>query len=149
MASTLSQAVRDTEDIAAGLQVFEDNVPEDPEIHLSIKDLLALAESLRTLDVQYDIRLNSRLNNDVELLLSSLQYTLCRVREMFGETRYLRNGQRLYRVAWEDMSFDMRESEGGQSLSGRLGIYQLFTNDMIDALDGLVTFDYILELSID
>lgn len=143
MALTLSQAARDTEDVAAGLQVFEDNVPEDPEIHLSIKDLLALAESLRTLNVRYDIRLNSRLNQDVELLLNSLQYTFFRVRAMFGETRYLRNGQRLYRVAWEDMSYRMRDNEGGQSLSARLGIYQLFTNDMIDALDGLARIDQI------
>lgn len=138
MALSLSQAARDAEDIAAGLQVFEDHVPEDPEIHLNIKGFMQLAKGLLTLEGLYDNRLNSRLNQDVAILLRSLQYTFRRVRAMFGETRYIRNGERLYRVAWEDMSYDMKESEDGQSLNARLGIYLLFVNDMVEALDGFV-----------
>lgn len=40
MAPSLSQAAHDVEDVAADFQVFEDNLPEDPEIHLGINDLL-------------------------------------------------------------------------------------------------------------
>ena len=138
MALSLLQAARDADDVAAGLQVFEDNVPDDPELHLSIRDLVQLAEHLRALDLLFHPQLNSQLNLDVDLLLSSLQYTLSRVRVMFGETRYVRDGQRLYRVAWDDMCFELRDSENGQGLRERLSLYGLFIRDMINSLTGYV-----------
>ena len=137
MALSLFQTALEAEDVAAGLQVFEDNVPDDPELHLSIRDLLKLADRLRFLNLHYHPQ-NSLLNEDVDLLLSSLHYTLGRVRVMFGETRYVRDGQRLYRVAWDDMCYELRESEHGQGLRGRLSIYELFVNDMINSLAGYV-----------
>lgn len=146
MALSLSQAVHDTEDVAAGLQIFEDNVPEDPEIHLDIKGLTALSQSLRNLGTLYDSRFNSRLNQDVDILLRSLQHTLRRVRAMFSETRWIRNGQRLYRLAWQDMCYEMTNSEHGQNLNARLGIYQLFVNDMTEALERFVLSSLILWL---
>jgi hypothetical protein len=138
MALSLLQAAHDAEEVAAGLQVFEDNVPDDPELHLSIRDLLRLAERLRALNFLYHPQINTQLNDDVTLLLSSLQYTLGRVREMFGETRYIRDGQRLYRVAWDDMCYELRQSEHGQGLRDRLSLYELFINDMINSLTGYV-----------
>src|SRR5262249_36836146 len=74
MALSLSQAARDAEEVAAGLQVFEDNVRDVPELHLCIRDLVKLAERLRALDLLYHPELNSLLIGDVDLLLSSLQY---------------------------------------------------------------------------
>jgi len=139
MALSLSQAARDAEEVAAGLQVFEDNVRDDPELHLSIRDLLKLTERLRALDLLYHPELNSLLNGDVNLLLSSLQYTLGRVRVMFGETRYVRDGHRLYRVAWDDMCYELRQSEHGQGLKERLSLYEGFINDMINVLSGYVS----------
>jgi hypothetical protein len=138
MALSLLQAARDAEDVASGLQIFEDNVPEDPELHLSIRDLLQLAERLRGLNSLYHPQLNTQLNEDVDLLLSSLQYTLSRVRVMFGETRYVRNGQRLYRVAWDDMSYELRQSKDGQGLRERLSLYDVFVLDIINSLSGYV-----------
>jgi hypothetical protein len=138
MALSLLQAARDADDVAAGLQVFEDNVPDDPELHLSIRDLVQLAEQLRALNLLYHPQWNSQLNADVDLLLSSLQYTLSRVRVMFGETRYVRDGQRLYRVAWDDMCYELRQSENGQGLRERLSLYELFINDMTNSLKGFV-----------
>jgi hypothetical protein len=138
MALSLLQAARDADDVAAGLQVFEDNVPDDPELHLSIRDLVQLAGQLRALNLLYHPQLNSQLNADVDLLLSSLQYTLSRVRVMFGETRYVRDGQRLYRVAWDELCYELRQSEDGQGLRERLSLYELFTRDMINSLNGYV-----------
>lgn len=138
MALSLSQAARDAEDVASGLQHFEDNVPEEPELHLSVRDLVRLAKCLKTLDSLYSPRLNSQLNEDVGLLLFSLQYTLGRVHKMFGETRYVRNGQRPYRVAWEDMCYELREIEGSEGLRERLSLYEVFANDMIDSLEWYV-----------
>lgn len=138
MALSLLQAAHDAEEVAAGLQVFEDNVRDDPELHLSIRDLLRLAERLRSLDLLYHPELNTQLNEDITLLLSSLQYTLSRVREMFGETRYVKDGRRLYRVAWDDMCYEMRQNEHGQGLKERLSLYELFISDMINSLTGYV-----------
>lgn len=138
MALSLFQAAHDAEDVAAGLQIFEDNVPDDPELHLSIRDLLHLAERLRALNALYHPQINTLLNEDVDLLLFSLQYTLGRVRAMFGETRYVRDGQRLYRVAWDDMCYELRQNEQGQGLRGRLSLYELFINDMVNSLIGYV-----------
>jgi len=138
MVLSLSETVLDAEDVVSGLQVFEDNVPEDPELHLSVKDLLALTKRLRSLSFQVERRFDPRLHVDVNLLLSSLQHTLRRVRDMFGETRHVVGGQILYRSAWERLCSEFRAIGMNQGLSARLGIYQLFADDMLDALDGLV-----------
>ena len=138
MVLSLLQAVQDAEDVVSGLQVFEDNIPEDPELHLSVKDLVTLSQRLRNLSLEVTRRSDQRVNDDVLLLLSSLQPTLRRVRDMFGETRPGIEGQRSYRLAWERLCSDFREFRTNQSLSAWLAMYQLFVDDMLDALDGFV-----------
>jgi len=138
MVLSLLQAVQDAEDVVSGLQVFEDHIPEDPELHLSVKDLVTLSQRLRSLSLEVARRSDQRLNDDVRLLLSSLQPTLRRVRDMFADTRHGIEGERCYRFAWERLCSDFGEFRINQSLSAWLGIYQLFVDDMLDALDGFV-----------
>jgi len=135
------QFAGETEDAAAALQVFLDATPgRDPYIAASIEELLALSSALNTLDrvwrsARYG-RVPSRVTDDADLVLRSLQCTLDALQDMFGETRFSKYGGAIpYEVIWETFSSRFRVDEGF-SLNARLEMYSVFLKGIIDVLRG-------------
>lgn len=140
MARVLSRASQDANEVAAGLQVFLDHIPQrETDLEGCIEELLALTAALREIAEDhpgYD-RINPRLTMDVELCVRSLGFTLRKVRTMFGETRHVKyTGERPYRRAWEDLENYFAVQERGPSLMSRLETYDIFVQIILDSLKG-------------
>jgi hypothetical protein len=140
MARVLLQASKDADQVAAGLQLFLDHIPQrETDLEGCIDELLALAAALREIaddHPDYDT-ISQRLNMDVDLCIRSLAITLQKVRTMFGETRHVKyGGDRPYRRAWEDLERYLSVQERGPSLLSRLETYRIFIQIILDSLKG-------------
>jgi hypothetical protein len=140
MARPLLRAAQDADEVAAGLQLFLDHIPQrETDLEGCIEELLALGAAIRELAEEhpdYDT-ISVRLTADVDLCIRSLGFTLRKVRAMFGETRHVKySGERPYRRAWEDLHEYFAVQERGPSLLSRLETYDIFVQSILDSLKG-------------
>ncbi|KAF2398296.1 hypothetical protein EJ06DRAFT_558151 [Trichodelitschia bisporula] len=140
MAQSLARSAQDATEVAAGLQIFLDHIPQhNTDIYECIQELIALGNAFSSLEIEFPEyhRLSSRIAEDVDLVLRSFYLTQLRVRGMFGETRYVKfTGERPYRRAWEDLSEELKRKERGPGLLSRLETYSVFMQDIISSLKG-------------
>lgn len=134
------------EEAASGLSVFLGEIPEySKDITGDIAELFAISNALRTLHDDLDLRQygrsSGRILRDMDICLSSLDYTLEDVSKMFSESRRSARqhpgafpGTPQYAQLWEDACHDLREQ--GLSLPMRLQMYRTYLQGMSDALKG-------------
>jgi hypothetical protein len=131
---------KDAEDVCAGLQIFLDNVRlRDTGIRESMQELAMLSRYLIHLgaDVLQFKRLPSQLEQDVRLLLQSLEATTDHVHQMFGETRTKKlNGRIPYTHIWSDFCLTMQESAGASLLLPRLELISTFLGAILKGVRG-------------
>ena len=127
----LIRSVKDVEDVASGLHRFRDALPRSAtRITATIRELFALSTVLREIvdNPRYSPTFN-RVQDDLDLVLPSLQHTLGNAFDMFGS----REAQ--YQVAWDDLGRRMDREEGAGLLE-RLKWYHDFLRAQADILDG-------------
>lgn len=134
----LRTSAEDAEDAAAGFHTFRAPLPEHAaEVTGLISDLYAISSSLTSLDafsqdVQYR-RHWPRVQPDVELVRSSLKYT---IEDIFDYMHRLGNGRNSpdnYKRVWVSMCrFFWDESQ--YSLSTRLARYRVFLRELGEAM---------------
>ncbi|EON64590.1 hypothetical protein W97_03823 [Coniosporium apollinis CBS 100218] len=146
---SLAEQAEAVTDVAAGLEVFRNEIPDaEAEISGSITILLDIAGALRALHRELDLdlaryrRLLGTIERDLDLVMRSLDLTLSAVKGMFG-----RSAQRRYRTAyagiplypelWDDLCREF-EIDEGLSLRPRLERYHSFIRGIIYALRGIV-----------
>ncbi|KAK3065901.1 hypothetical protein LTS18_002255, partial [Coniosporium uncinatum] len=101
----------DADDVAAGLQIFADNIPERyNEIVSNIEEFANLGAALRNLDRAFltELRENGRISaiieSDIDLILCSFQITLDVVFRVFEQTSLRTHADRPpYRMLWDDL----------------------------------------------
>jgi hypothetical protein len=140
MERSISKAIREAEDVAAGLQVFQDGVRRrDSNIGDSIGELILIIRGLDDLHLGVEnlARLPAQLENDVWLLLQSFRLSLARLEQMFGETGSTKlNGDIPYSHIWHDYCKDLQENEQGMMLLPRLELYSVFLKAILKWLAG-------------
>jgi hypothetical protein len=140
MERSIVKAIREAEDVAAGLQVFEDGIRRrDSSIGDCIRELVLLIRGMNDLllVVENLARLPQALESDVWLLLKSLRLSLARLEVMFGETGSTKlNGDIPYAHIWHDYCKDLQENEGGTMLLPRLELYSIFLKAILKWLAG-------------
>ncbi|KAJ5888010.1 hypothetical protein N7495_008051 [Penicillium taxi] len=135
----LRASVEQVEDVAAGFNTFRAPLPEyKTEITGLISDLYAISASLTSLDdlsKESSLRRNWPLiHSDLELVLSSLRYTIKDILVYFNNLNG-RTAPEEYRTAWVLMSrFFWDEARPRQSLSARLATYKTVLRDLRDIL---------------
>lgn len=123
------------EDVAAGFATFRVPLPEHAtEITALIADLYAISSSLKGLDDLTNDPVYRRnrpiVENDLELVRTSLKCTLDDIVEKFNEIKTQRGSdQEVYRRAWRRIDAHF-QGEAGYSLSLRLGIYKRFLSQL-------------------
>ncbi|PYH90859.1 hypothetical protein BO71DRAFT_62961 [Aspergillus ellipticus CBS 707.79] len=132
---SLRTAADFAEDVAAGFYVFRDPLPEHAtEITSLIADLYTISTSLKSLE-DLSCGCASRHNYptvrlDLELVRTSLKYTLEDVYEFFGNTDTRKGPSReVHKRAWIELCAYFKE-ESQDSLSTRLAKYKTFLNDL-------------------
>ncbi|KAF2843271.1 hypothetical protein M501DRAFT_1012628 [Patellaria atrata CBS 101060] len=139
MDSLLDHA-RKAEDTAAGLCKFLDEVPQSAtDITAIMSELFAISSGLRTLHNGLDYsrygRYSTRIVEDLNLVLLSIQYTLASVKKSFGQTRFKDSkGVPPYKTILEDLQASCLDE--GSSLCERLEIYRVFIIGLFDVLRG-------------
>ena len=142
----LLEYAKDAEDVAAGLQVFLDEIPHyAKDITGDIAELFAISSALHVLDEALDLsdygRYSGRITGDLDLTLPSLGHTLDDIRSMFGKSK--RNsrqhpgafpGTPQYSIIWDDLCMDFKEQ--GAGLSYRLELYRTYLQGLFDILKG-------------
>ncbi|KAK4981973.1 hypothetical protein LTR66_009560 [Elasticomyces elasticus] len=137
MDQQLIRHAKNAEDVAAGLQVFLDRVPQHAtDISAIISELFATSSAIRALhtasdDVRY-ARAFYTIRSDLDLVLCSLQYTLGTVRGIFART-----GLASYRALWDGLNLFVQTE--GPSLCTRLEWYRVFLHDLFDVLRSIST----------
>ncbi|KAK4991139.1 hypothetical protein LTR50_002069 [Elasticomyces elasticus] len=137
MDQQLIRHAKNAEDVAAGLQVFLDRVPQyATDISAIISELFATSSATRALhtasdDLRY-ARAFHTIRSDLDLVLRSLQYTLGTVRGIFART-----GLASYRVLWDGLNLFVQTE--GSSLCTRLEWYKIFLHDLFDVLRSIST----------
>jgi len=138
---------RDAEDVAAGLHIFLDEVPQyGKDITGNIAELFAISAALRLLDESLDPsrygRYAGNINGDLNLAIPSLGYTLDDIRNMFGKSKRDNRqhpgafpGTPQYALIWDDLNVDLKEQ--GIALPARLEMYRVFLQGLFDILRGL------------
>lgn len=135
----LRTSADNAEDVAAGFRMFRDPLPEHAtEITGLIADLYAISVSLKCLD---DLTFNRayrhslpQVQPDLELVRSSLKYTLEDIVDFFGDLEVRRGSNRdVFKRTWTDLSTFFR-SESKDSLSTRLAKYKAFLSELQDLL---------------
>ena len=123
---------KDAEDVASALTSFRDNLPYSAAgITRIITQLFAVSTVLR--DIQDNPRYppsRSRIQDDLDVILPSLQRTLDDAFDMFAQSR-----QRSYQAVWEELARRM-DREEGVSLLERLEWYRDFLRAQVDILIG-------------
>lgn len=135
----LRTSAENAEDVAAGFRMFREPLPEHAtEITGLIADLYSISSSLKIVE---DLTGNRRYQHntpivwsDLELVRTSLKYTLEDVVDFFGDVE-VRNGpsRRIYRQIWLELS-DFFRSESRDSLATRLAKYKAFLNEVEDLM---------------
>ncbi|KAL1968322.1 hypothetical protein VTN77DRAFT_1851 [Rasamsonia byssochlamydoides] len=127
------------ENIAAGFRQFRDPLPEHTaELTSLISDLYAISATLTSLDelaVSRPYRQNlSVVKPDLELVRSSLHYTLDKIYDAFGHLDSRGPISRAsYKRTWVDLC-SFFEEEGGHSLGRRLRKYKMFLKELEDLM---------------
>lgn len=140
MAWPLARLATVADDVAAGLQIFADNVPQaESEINKNIAEFFTVSSAFRALNKDLDRSLHgvhaSRISADIDLMLASFDHTVDAVREKFGQTEDPRRpGYLTYEVLWDELN--RRFKDEGQSLRQRLKLYSGFCYGLIDVLRG-------------
>lgn len=133
----LRTSADNAEDVAAGFRMFRDPLPEHAtEITGLIADLYAISVSLKCLD---DFASNRAYHHtlphvqpDLELVGTSLKYTLEDIVDFFGDLETHRGPNReVFKRTWLNLcSYFLEESK--DSLSTRLIKYKTFLNELQD-----------------
>lgn len=132
---SLIRYAKDAEDVASGLHNYRDSLPRcAARITATISELFALSSILREIDnAGSEIRFSSsfyRVQDDLNLLLPSLQRTLQAVLDMFSRSK-----ERSYQLTWDDLGREMEYDEGIGILE-RLKLYHAFLRAQADMLQG-------------
>ncbi|KAF2501805.1 hypothetical protein BU16DRAFT_546895 [Lophium mytilinum] len=142
----LLEYAKDAEDVAAGLQVFLDEIPQyGKDITGDIAELFAISAALRHLDESLDLSRYGKyvgsIVAELDLAIPSLGFTLDEIRNMFGKSkRDTRQhpgafpGTPQYAMIWEDLNVDLKEQ--GIALPARLEMYRVFLQGLFDILRG-------------
>ncbi|KAA8646268.1 uncharacterized protein ATNIH1004_007695 [Aspergillus tanneri] len=135
----LRTSADNAEDVAAGFTIFREPLPEHAtEITGLIADLYSISTSLKKLeDLTNDRKYRHNLaaaHPDLELVRTSLKYTLEDIVDFFGDLEERRGPSRdVYKHTWQDLCAFFRE-ESQDSLSTRLAKYKAFLNELEDLL---------------
>ncbi|KAF2458013.1 hypothetical protein BDY21DRAFT_21451 [Lineolata rhizophorae] len=133
----LVEEVKDAEDVAAGLQVFLEQVPpRATDISANMSELFAISSTLRAFHHSFSpMELGQpsvMVAQNIAMTLNSLAYTLKSVRDMFGRSKYTAySGSPQYRALWDDLDSQLR-AESNQSLCSRLENYRIFLQGLFD-----------------
>ncbi|PYH45441.1 uncharacterized protein BP01DRAFT_356486 [Aspergillus saccharolyticus JOP 1030-1] len=145
----LRTSADNAEDVAAGFRLFRDPLPEhSTEITSLIADLYAISTSLKNLEDLARHR-NYRRNlhavqPDLEVVRTSLKYTLEDVVDFFGDLEGRRGPSReVYKRTWNDLCTFFRE-ESQDSLSTRLAKYKAFLSDLEALIKGNAVDDRLM-----
>jgi hypothetical protein len=140
MPRALFRSAAEADEVAAGLQIFLDNLPQaETDIDGCIQELIALAAAFRALELEHPdyASISARIAKDVELNTRSLHFTLEYVRDMFGETRHMKySGDRPYRRAWDELEYRLTGVERDFGLLARLETYSVFMHNILGSLRG-------------
>lgn len=133
------------ENIAAGFMQFRDPLPEHTaEITGLVSDLYAISATLTSLDelaVSRPYRHNlPAVKPDLELVRSSLHYTLENIFEVFGHLDARGTVSRgSYKRIWLDLC-SFFEEESSYSLSRRLRKYKMFLKELEDLMQEYIKY---------
>lgn len=133
------------ENIAAGFSQFRDPLPEcTAAITSLISDLYAISATLTSLDELAVLRPYRHnllvVKADLELVQSSLQYTLDKIFEAFGYLDAKGSVRRSsYKRTWVELC-SFFEEEGGYPLSRRLRKYKMFLKELEDLMQKYLSF---------
>lgn len=142
---TLRTSADNAEDAAAGFRMFREPLPEHAtEITGLIAELYAISTSLKSLEDLTNNRLYRHnlplAQADLELVCTSLKYTLEDIVDFFGDIEVWRGPQReIYRRTWTQLSNFFRK-EAQYSLAIRLGKYKAFLKELEDLMKEYVRF---------
>lgn len=134
MERPLIKQAKAAEEVASGLHVFLEEVPQwATDISATISELFAVSSAFRTLDnaddsTQYG-RGFYRIRDDLDTVICSLELTLQTTKVLFRKSR---DGR--FRQAWEDLHISMRRE--GPSLCSRLELYRMVLLDLFEVLRG-------------
>lgn len=133
----LRTSADNAEDVAAGFSMFRDPLPEhSTEITGLIADLYSISMSLKSLEELSKNRSYRRnyaaAHPDLELVRTSLKYTLEDIVDYFGELEEQPASSRAtYKRTWILLCNHFRK-ESQDSLSTRLAMYKTFLNELGD-----------------
>ncbi|OCK83881.1 hypothetical protein K432DRAFT_379096 [Lepidopterella palustris CBS 459.81] len=142
----LLEYAKDSEDVAAGLQIFLDEIPQyAKDITGDIAELFAISSALHVLDEGLDLsrygRYSGRIMGDLDLALPSLGHTLDDIRHMFGKSNRSTQqhpgafpGTPQYGLIWDDLCMDFKNQ--GMDLPSRLEMYRVYLQGLYDILKG-------------
>lgn len=134
----LRTSADEAEDAAAGFSTFRTPLPEhSTEVTGLISDLYAISSSLSSLeDLSKDARYRRnwpRIHPDLELVRSSLKYTVEDIFDFFGRLDGVKSSPETYKHAWLSMGrFFWDESQ--YSLSTRFAKYKTFLRELGDLI---------------
>jgi hypothetical protein len=141
MERSLAKAIRESEDVASGLQVFEDRIRRSDTNNIGgcISEILMLRRGLEDLQLTVVrlVRLPVQLEDDIRLLLKSFRLSLTRIELMFGETRATKlDGKIPYAHIWHGYCKDLKENEDAVMLLPRLELYSVFLKAILQCMAG-------------
>jgi hypothetical protein len=135
----LRTSADNAEDVAAGFRAFRNHLPEhETEITSLIADLFAISSHLKKLnDVTNDRQCRQKLPAalpDLELVRTSLKFTLEDIVDFFGDLEVRRGSTRdVYKRTWIELCQFFRE-ESRDSLATRLAKYKSLLNELEDSM---------------
>ncbi|KAF7596463.1 hypothetical protein BBP40_001770 [Aspergillus hancockii] len=138
----LRTSADNAEDVAAGFRAFRNHLPEhETEITSLIADLFAISSHLKRLnDLTNDRRCQHKLPSalpDLELVRTSLKFTLEDIVDFFGDLEVRRGSTRdVYRRTWIELCEFFRE-QSRDSLATRLAKYKTLLNELEDFMKDL------------
>jgi hypothetical protein len=142
MDRSIAKAILESQDAAAGLQLFDDGIRQrDARAHISecIRELLMLIRGFEDLrrGVENLSRLPSQMESDIWLLVRSLRFSLAGLEHMFGETANTKlNGDIPYAHIWHEYCKELQKTEDGVMLLPRLELYSVFLKAVLQWLAG-------------
>lgn len=132
----LRTSAEEVEDVAAGFSTFRTPLPEHAtEVTGLISDLYAISSSLSSLeDLSKDARYRrgwSRIHADLELVRSSLKFTIEDIFDFFARLDGIKSPPEVYKRVWVSMGrFFWDESQ--YSLATRFAKYKTFLRELGD-----------------
>lgn len=142
----LRTSADNAEDVAAGFRMLREPLPEHAtEITCLIADLYAISSSLKTLEDLTGSHFYRHtflvVRSDLELVRTSLKYTLEDIVDFFGNLDEVRRLDReaIYKRTWLDLC-DFFRNESTDSLTTRLAKYRAFLDEVKDLTKECVSF---------